>query len=70
MDRHISSSLGVPMTIQDSDITTVLNPATGGSRHDATLSLHVKLSYLFTSILTCKRLNPDYLLPIANITVI
>ena len=53
MDRHISSSLGLPMAIQDSDITTVLNSAREGSRHDATLSLHVKLSYLFTSILSC-----------------
>ncbi|KAJ5218535.1 uncharacterized protein N7498_000634 [Penicillium cinerascens] len=52
MDRHISSSLGLPMAIQESDITTVLNPARGGSRHDATLRLHVKLSYLFTSILS------------------
>ncbi|OJJ42129.1 hypothetical protein ASPZODRAFT_20775 [Penicilliopsis zonata CBS 506.65] len=54
MDRHISSSLGLPMTIQDSDITTVLNPAPAGgrsSRRDATFRLHVKLSYLFTSIL-------------------
>ncbi|KAJ5116279.1 hypothetical protein N7456_000627 [Penicillium angulare] len=52
MDRHISSSLGLPMTIQDNDITTVLNSTRGGSRHDATLCLHVKLSYLFTSILS------------------
>lgn len=54
MDRHVSSSLGLPMTTQDSDITTTLNPAAAGSRPDATLSLHVKLSYLFSSILTCK----------------
>ena len=54
MDRHVSSSLGLPMTTQDSDITTTLNPAPAGSRPDATLSLHVKLSYLFSSILTCK----------------
>ncbi|OJI96044.1 hypothetical protein ASPVEDRAFT_35372 [Aspergillus versicolor CBS 583.65] len=52
MDRHVSSSLGLPMTTQDSDITTVLKPANTGSRRDATLSLHVKLSYLFSSILT------------------
>ncbi|KAL3463538.1 fungal-specific transcription factor domain-containing protein [Aspergillus heterothallicus] len=52
MDRHVSSSLGLPMTTQDSDITTLLKPASAGSRRDATLSLHVKLSYLFSSILT------------------
>lgn len=54
MDRHISSSLGLPMTTQDSDITASLNPNRNGSRHDATLNLHVKLSYLFSTILTCK----------------
>lgn len=54
MDRHVSSSLGLPMTTQDSDITTELNPAGSRSRPDATLSLHVKLSYLFSTILTCK----------------
>lgn len=60
MDRHVSSSLGLPMTAQDNDITTVLNPASAGSRRDATLSLHVKLSYLCSTILTCKILyNPD-----------
>ncbi|KAL3493276.1 fungal-specific transcription factor domain-containing protein [Aspergillus germanicus] len=52
MDRHVSSSLGLPMTTQDSDITTLLKPATAGSRRDATLSLHVKLASLFSSILT------------------
>ncbi|KAJ5231508.1 uncharacterized protein N7469_006096 [Penicillium citrinum] len=52
MDRHISSSLGLPMTTQDSDITASLNPNRNGSRHDATLNLHVKLSYLFSTILT------------------
>jgi hypothetical protein len=54
MDRHVSSSLGLPMTTQDSDITTLLKPASAGSRRDATLSLHVKLASLFSSILTCK----------------
>ncbi|KAL2848218.1 fungal-specific transcription factor domain-containing protein [Aspergillus pseudodeflectus] len=52
MDRHVSSSLGLPMTTQDSDITTLLKPASAGSRRDATLSLHVKLASLFSSILT------------------
>ncbi|KAJ5355331.1 uncharacterized protein N7496_012543 [Penicillium cataractarum] len=52
MDRHISSSLGLPFMTQDSDITTALKPGIPGSRHDTTLSLHVKLSYLFSTILT------------------
>ncbi|CAI7582224.1 unnamed protein product [Penicillium bialowiezense] len=45
MDRHVSSSLGLPMTTQDSDITTTLNPAAAGSRPDATLSLHTMTIY-------------------------
>ncbi|KAJ5739730.1 hypothetical protein N7533_012514 [Penicillium manginii] len=52
LDRHISSSLGLPMAIRDEDITTVMTQAMEGSPHDATLCLHVKLSYLFTSILS------------------
>jgi hypothetical protein len=54
MDRHVSSSLGLTMTTHDSDITTLLKPADVRSLRDATLSLHVKLSYLHSSILTCK----------------
>ncbi|KAL4940913.1 hypothetical protein BDV06DRAFT_230066 [Aspergillus oleicola] len=54
MDRHVSSSLGLPMTTQDSDITTFLQPASVDSRRDTTLSLHIKPTYLFSSILTCK----------------
>jgi hypothetical protein len=42
------------MAIRDEDITTVMTQAMEGSPHDATLCLHVKLSYLFTSILSCK----------------
>jgi hypothetical protein len=61
MDRHVSSSLGLPMTTQDSDITTLLKPASAGSRRDATLSLHVKLASLFSSILTCKPHHPTTL---------
>ncbi len=31
MDRHFSASMGVPMSLQDSDITTPVNPPTQGS---------------------------------------
>ncbi|RMJ22234.1 putative transcription factor [Aspergillus sp. HF37] len=52
MDRHFSSSLGVPMTTQDSDITTLVDPPTACSQQDATLSLQVGLSHLLSFILT------------------
>ncbi|KAL4814526.1 hypothetical protein BDW67DRAFT_186725 [Aspergillus spinulosporus] len=34
MDRHVSSSLALPMTTHDSDITTLLKPADAGSRRE------------------------------------
>ncbi|KAF7621143.1 hypothetical protein AFLA_011453 [Aspergillus flavus NRRL3357] len=52
MDRHLSSSLGLPMTTQDSDITTLIDPPSTCSERDVTLSLQVTLSHLLSSILT------------------
>ncbi|KAF7595575.1 hypothetical protein BBP40_005610 [Aspergillus hancockii] len=52
MDRHFSSSVGLPMTTQDSDITTLVEPPSTCSQRDATLSLQVNLSQLLSSILT------------------
>ncbi|KAK2761328.1 hypothetical protein FQN54_001850 [Arachnomyces sp. PD_36] len=52
MDRHFSSSLGLPMTTQDSDITTLIDPPSTCSQRDATASLEVRLSHLLSSILT------------------
>ncbi|KAI9929625.1 hypothetical protein MW887_001099 [Aspergillus wentii] len=52
MDRHFSSSLGLPMTTHDSDITTLVDPPSACSQQDATLSLQVRLSQLLSSILT------------------
>ena len=42
------------MTIQDSDITTLLDPPNSCSQRDGTLSLQVRLSHLLSFILTCK----------------
>lgn len=42
------------MTTQDNDITTILDAPYADSRRDATLRLHVKLSFLYSTILTCK----------------
>lgn len=54
MDRHISSSLGLPMTTPDSDITTVIDPPSTCLQRDAILSLNVRLSHLLSFILTSK----------------
>lgn len=47
MDRHFSSSVGIPMTAHDCDITTLVDP----SQQDTTLSLQVKLSRMLSTIL-------------------
>ncbi|KAL7621984.1 hypothetical protein AAE478_007485 [Parahypoxylon ruwenzoriense] len=39
MDRHFSSSIGLPMSVQDSDITTPVNPPSIGSQGDSFRSL-------------------------------
>lgn len=52
MDRHFSSSLGLPMTTDDSDITTLINPPNTSSQRDVTLSLQVRLSRLLSFILS------------------
>lgn len=52
MDRHFSSSIGLPMTIQDCDITISVDSPGTCSQQDTTLSLQVKLSQLLSSILT------------------
>ncbi|KAI5925663.1 fungal-specific transcription factor domain-containing protein [Camillea tinctor] len=52
MDRHFSSALGLPMSVQDSDITTPVNPPNVGSGGDSSRSLQVNLSHLLSIILT------------------
>lgn len=52
MDRHVSSSLGLPMTTQDSDITTLI--PSGMNSRDITFSLEVGLSRMLSYILSCK----------------
>lgn len=54
MDRHFSSSLGLPMSVQDSDISTPVNPPNVGSQDDSARSLQVNLSHLLSVILTSK----------------
>jgi proline utilization trans-activator len=52
MDRHISSSLGVPMSTSDSDITALSSNSNTGSRDDIILSLQAKLWHLLSAIFT------------------
>lgn len=52
MDRHFSASMGVPMSLQDNDITTPVKPPTQGSQEDSARSLQVNLSHLLAVILT------------------
>ena len=54
MDRHFSASVGLPMSVQDSDITITVNPPNLGSQGDSARSLQVNLSHLLSVILTSK----------------
>lgn len=51
MDRHFSYSVGLPMSMQDRDISTPIEPCST-SHQDVALSLQAKLSHLLSSILT------------------
>ncbi|PTB36728.1 hypothetical protein M441DRAFT_149933 [Trichoderma asperellum CBS 433.97] len=52
MDRHFSCSLGIPMSVKDSDITTPVPSPNAGSPLDSARSLQVNLSNLLSVILT------------------
>lgn len=54
MDRHFSSSLGIPMITHDSDISALVEPTNSCSQSDAAFSLQVKLSHLLSFILSCE----------------
>lgn len=53
MDRHFSSSLGLPMTTKDSDITTLVNTGNSDPR-DLTFSLQVRLTRMLSFIIDGK----------------
>ena len=50
LDRHLATTLGVPISVQDSDITCPLQDQNEGSQQDNVLALHVKVSRLLSSI--------------------
>lgn len=52
MDRQFSTSLGLPMSIQDSGITTHLSVPGENSQEDTAVVLQVKLSQLLSHILS------------------
>ncbi|UNI17497.1 hypothetical protein JDV02_003837 [Purpureocillium takamizusanense] len=51
MDRHFSSSLGLPMSTQDSDITALVNTPGTSSQQGSLLGLQVRLSRLLSFII-------------------
>lgn len=51
MDRHFSSSLGIPMIVHDSDVTALIDSPTQSCQRNAMLSLRVRLSRLLSTIL-------------------
>ncbi|PYH96245.1 Zn(II)2Cys6 transcription factor [Aspergillus ellipticus CBS 707.79] len=51
MDRHFSSSLGIPVIIQDNDVTTLIDSPNPSCQRNAMLSLRVKLSRLLSTVL-------------------
>ena len=53
LDRTFSSSMGVPIAIQDSDITAPM-PERGGSKGSMSLYIHVKLSNLNSQVVNSK----------------
>lgn len=53
MDRHFSSSLGLPMTTKDGDITTLVNMGNSDPR-DLTFSLQVRLTRMLSFIIDGK----------------
>ncbi|KAM0537553.1 hypothetical protein ACHAP9_004101 [Verticillium nonalfalfae] len=53
MDRQFSTSLGLPMSIQDGGITTHLSVPGENSQEDTAVVLQVKLSQLLSHILSC-----------------
>lgn len=54
MDRHFSTSLGLPTTTADCEITVPVSSLSTDSQDDSTLSLQVKLSHLLSVIVTSK----------------
>jgi hypothetical protein len=57
MDRHFSPSLGLPMALQDSDITTLINSPTS-SLQNLTFSLQVRITRMLSFIIGSRSYSP------------
>ncbi|RDW93691.1 Zn(II)2Cys6 transcription factor [Aspergillus mulundensis] len=51
LDRHLSPSLGLPLTTRDSDITTLIDPP-DEEQHDRTFSLQVRITRMLSFIVS------------------
>lgn len=56
MDRHFASSIGIPPTTTDSDVTTLKNPS-GLNQEDAIFGMQSKLWHLLSMILSSKPIS-------------
>ena len=54
IDRHFSYSVGLPMTTNDSEISTLIDSPSTCSIRDVVLTLQAKLAQSLSFILTCK----------------
>ena len=54
LDRYISTSLGSPMLVSNSDVTTLVNKSYTDNTENTTLGLQVKLSHLLSVIASSK----------------
>ncbi|KAL4883600.1 fungal-specific transcription factor domain-containing protein [Aspergillus karnatakaensis] len=52
LDRHISPSLGLPLTTRDSDITTLINPPDASHQQDRAFSLQVRITRMLSFIIS------------------
>lgn len=56
LDRNFSSSMGVPTSIQDQDITASLPSLGSSSRREAAMRYQVKLSRILAQVVDSERL--------------
>jgi proline utilization trans-activator len=54
IERHFSSTLGLPTGVHDCEVTTPLTSPRDSSQRDAILSLHVKVARLVSTVVSSK----------------
>lgn len=68
MDRHFSSSIGLPVIIKDYDTTALAEPPDSCTQEDVTLSLQVKMAQLLSTILTSESMLHYCYFQVATLT--